>query len=84
MTYEEKGFSSEIQSIYLVDERIEEIENYLETTYGYEPKSVKRQYVEGMIATDGGLSPAGGGGGGRVRRGAGGPPPATTRSRITG
>ena len=45
VTYEEKGFSSEIQSIYLVDERIEEIENYLETTYGYEPKSVKRQYV---------------------------------------
>lgn len=32
VTYEEKGFSSEIQSIYLVDERIEEIENYLETT----------------------------------------------------
>ena len=58
MTYEEKGFSSEIQSIYLVDERIEEIENYLETTYGYEPKSVKRQYVEGMIATYGGRSPA--------------------------
>ena len=58
VTYEEKGFSSEIQSIYLVDERIEEIENYLETTYGYEPKSVKRQYVEGMIATYGGRSPA--------------------------
>ena len=58
VTYEEKGFSSEIQSIYLVDEKIEEIENYLEATYGYEPKSVKRRYVEGMIAAYGGRSPA--------------------------
>ncbi len=58
VTYEEKGFSSEIQSIYLVDERIEEIENYLETTYGYETKSVKQQYVEKMIAAYGGRSPA--------------------------
>ncbi len=58
VTYEEKGFSSEIQSIYLVDEKIEEIENYLETTYGYETKSVKQQYVEKMIAAYGGRSPA--------------------------
>ena len=37
VTYETEGFSSEIQSIYLVDEKIGEIEDYLETKYGYEP-----------------------------------------------
>ncbi len=58
VTYETEGFSSEIQSIYLVDEKIEEIERYLETAYGYEPKSAKRQYVEGLIAAYGGRSPA--------------------------
>ena len=58
VTYETEGFSSEIQSIYLVDEKIGEIERYLEIKYRYEPKSVKRQYVEGLIAAYGGHSPA--------------------------
>ena len=58
VTYDTEGFSSEIQSIYLVDEKIAEIEHYLEINYGYEPKSVKRQYVEGLIAAYSGCSPA--------------------------
>lgn len=58
VTYEMEGFSSEIQNIYLADEKIEEIEHYLETKYGYEPKSVKRQYAEKLIALYGGRSPA--------------------------
>lgn len=58
VTYETEGFSSEIQSIYLVDEKIGEIEDYLETKYGYEPKSAKRKYVEGLIAGYSGRSPA--------------------------
>lgn len=58
VTYDTEGFSSEIQSIYLVDEKIGEIEQYLEEKYGYEPKSVKRQYVEELIAAYSGRSPA--------------------------
>ena len=58
VTYETKGFSSEIQSIYLVDEKIGEIERYLEEKYGYEPKAAKRKYVEEMIASYSGRSPA--------------------------
>ena len=58
VTYDTEGFSSEIQSIYLVDEKIAEIEHYLEINYGYEPKSVKRRYVEGLIAACSGCSPA--------------------------
>ena len=57
VTYETKGFSSEIQSIYLVDEKIGEIERYLEEKYGYEPKAAKRKYVEEMIASYSGRSP---------------------------
>lgn len=58
VTYEKEGFSNEIQSIYLVDEKIEEIESYLEIKYGYEPKSVKRKHVERLLALYGGRTPA--------------------------
>lgn len=58
VTYEMEGFSSEIQNIYLADEKIAEIEHYLETKYGYEPKSVKRQYAENLLALYGGRTPA--------------------------
>ena len=58
VTYEKEGFSNEIQSIYLVDEKIEEIESYLEIKYGYEPKSVKRKHVERLLTLYGGRTPA--------------------------
>ena len=58
LTFENNGFSSEIAKIYLIDEKVEEIEAYLESACGYEPKSRKRQYVEQMIARYSGISPA--------------------------
>ena len=58
LTFENNGFSSEIAKIYLIDEKVEEIEAYLESACGYEPKSRKRQYVEQMIAHYSGISPA--------------------------
>lgn len=58
LTFEEKGFSNEIEKIYLIDEKVDEIEAYLESAYGYEPKHTKRQYVEQMIDRYGGISPA--------------------------
>lgn len=61
LTYEMNGFSSEIMKIYLVDEKISEVEQYLAEHYQYEPKYVKRQYVERMIETYGGKSPVAGG-----------------------
>ena len=57
VTYETEGFSSEIQSIYLVDERIEEIERYLEEKFGYETKAAKRQEIERMITVYSGRFP---------------------------
>ncbi|MFR8547068.1 MAG: Wadjet anti-phage system protein JetD domain-containing protein [Lachnospiraceae bacterium] len=58
LTFEENGFSNEIARIYLNDEKVDEIETYLESAYGYEPKRTKRQYVEQMIARYSGISPA--------------------------
>ena len=57
LTFKKNGFSSEIAKIYLIDEKVEEIEAYLESAFGYEPKSRKRQYVEQMIARYSGISP---------------------------
>ncbi len=58
LTFETAGFSSEIRSIYLADEKVEEIEKYLESQYHYVPKSAKRRYVEQMIKIYGRRSPA--------------------------
>ncbi len=58
VTYDREGFISEIRCIYLVDEKIDEIEHYLEETYGYEPKSVKQRYAQRLIDTYAGRSPA--------------------------
>lgn len=58
VTFDMEGFSSEIQAIYLVDEKVEDAEEYLEKTYRYEPKSRKRAYVEEMIAFYSGRSSA--------------------------
>ena len=58
LTFETEKFSNEIRNIDLVDEKIEELENYLEKTYHYESKASKRQYVEGLITAYSGRSPA--------------------------
>ena len=58
LTFETEKFSNEIRSIDLVDEKIEELEAYLEQTYHYESKASKRQYVEELIAVYSGRSPA--------------------------
>lgn len=57
LTFETNGFSNEIERICLVDEKVEEIETYLEQVCGYESKARKRAYVEQMIARYGGISP---------------------------
>ena len=58
LTFDTEKFSNEIRNIYLVDEKIEELEAYLEKTYHYESKASKRQYVEELIAVYSGRSPA--------------------------
>lgn len=50
LTFEQEGFSNEIRAVYLVDEKIEEIERYLEETYQYESRDLKKQRIEEMIA----------------------------------
>ena len=41
LTFETEKFSNEIRNIDLVDEKIEELEAYLEQTYHYESKASK-------------------------------------------
>lgn len=60
VTYENNGYSSEIAKIYLADEKVDEIEAYLESDCRYESKHRKMQYVERMITRYGGFSPAAG------------------------
>ena len=50
LTFEQEGFSNEIRAIYLADEKIEEVERYLEVTYQYESRYSKKQRVEELIA----------------------------------
>lgn len=57
LTFENNGYSSEIAKIYLVDEKVDEIEAYLESVCGYESKHRKIQYVEQMMTRYGGISP---------------------------
>lgn len=58
LTFEMNGFSNEISKIYLLDEKITEIEQYLTEKYQYESKHVKRQYIEQMLLKYSGHSPA--------------------------
>lgn len=57
LTYEMKGFSNEIATIYLVDAKVEDAEQYLAEKYGYESKHEKMKQVEGIIARYSGYSP---------------------------
>lgn len=58
LTFEYNGYSSEIAKIYLVDEKADEIEAYLESACSYESKHRKMQYMEQMITRYSGISPA--------------------------
>lgn len=60
LTFEQEGFSNEIRTIYLVDEKIEEIERYLEETYQYESRYARKRRLEELIAAyENGSSAAG-------------------------
>ena len=58
LTFEQEGFSNEIRIIYLVDEKIEEIEKYLEKIYQYEPRYAMKRHLEELIAAYENGSPA--------------------------
>lgn len=49
LTFEQEGFSNEIRTIYLVDEKIEDIERYLEETYQYESRYTMKRRMEELI-----------------------------------
>lgn len=53
-----ESFSDELREIVLVDEKVQEIESYLQEKYGYEPKAAKKRRVEEIIAAYGGRSKA--------------------------
>ncbi len=50
LTFEQEGFSNEIRAVYLEDEKLGEIERYLEETYQYESRHSKKQRFEKLIA----------------------------------
>ncbi|MCD8300091.1 MAG: DUF2220 domain-containing protein [Clostridiales bacterium] len=58
LTFESDKFSNEIGDIFLIDDKIDEIEDYLESAYGIESKASKRRYVEGVINDYSGISPS--------------------------
>lgn len=60
LTFEQEGFSNEIRIIYLNDEKIEEIERYLEETYQYESRYAMKRRLEELIAAYENASPAAG------------------------
>ncbi len=49
VTFRMNGFSNEIAEICLVDEKIEQAEQYLKETYGYQPRYDRKRGVEEMI-----------------------------------
>lgn len=57
VTSEMKGFGYEIAAIYLNDDHIAEVEQYLSDTYGYETKEDKITYVQSLIEKYGQSSP---------------------------
>ena len=60
LTFEQEGFSNEIRVVYLVDEKVEEIERYLEDAYQYESRYARKRRLEELIAAYEKKSPAAG------------------------
>ncbi len=53
---EQQGFSDEINKIYLVDEKVPEIEDYLSKQYGYVTKGDKLAYLQKLCARYNGIN----------------------------
>lgn len=50
LTCDHEKFGTQLQCIYLVDEQIEQVEDYLNKKYAYIPKGMKKDDVQNMIA----------------------------------
>lgn len=57
VTSEYEGFGTDLTGIYLVDDKIDEIEEYLAEQYGYVSKDTKLQKLETLIREYGNRSP---------------------------
>ena len=57
ISYEQVGFGHEIDRVYLIDEKIEEVENYLSKNYGYQSKCEKMRYLQNIIDKYSGITP---------------------------
>lgn len=53
---DKERFGTSLQCIYLVDEQIEQVEDYLHKKYAFVPKGMKKNYLQNMIAKYHGLS----------------------------
>ena len=49
MNYEYENFGTDLTGIFLVDDRLQEIENYLENQYGYISKDHKLEKLGELI-----------------------------------
>jgi hypothetical protein len=56
LTCDQEKFGTLLQCIYLVDEQIEQVEDYLRKKYAFIPKGMKKDDVQNMIAKYHGLS----------------------------
>lgn len=50
LTCDQEKFGTSLQCIYLVDELVEQVEDYLHKKYAYIPKGIKKDDVQNMIA----------------------------------
>ncbi len=57
ISYDQVGFGYEIDRVYLIDEKIEEVENYLSKNYEYQSKYEKMQYMRNIIDKYSGITP---------------------------
>lgn len=57
ITCEAETFGTQIQCIYMVDEKLEEIEQYLKQKYGYVSKDMQLQKLEDLVMQYGNASP---------------------------
>lgn len=49
LTCDQERFGTSLQYIYLVDEQIEQVEDYLHKKYAFIPKGMKKDYLQNMI-----------------------------------
>lgn len=68
LSFEREGFSNEIRAVYLADEKLGEIERYLEETWQYESRYSKKRRLEELIAEYENGSPSAGHECGRLKQ----------------